>query len=253
MFYLLSKILDLAFSPVAHALIYGAFAMVFLRRGKPRVGWVLGITAWVTLYVPSSGGVARWLMQTVETFDGPRTKEGTHYDAVILLGGFAGRSELGTVELSEGADRLLAAWRLVREGKADKVLIAGGAPEGVEPEARLAASLLREAGIEDARILSDERSRNTRENAIEVRAIVDRAHLSKLVLVTSAVHMERALGCMRAVGLRPDALAVDYLRPNLRFGFDLLVPRADYLRLSELALRELAGRLIYRARGYAVP
>lgn len=253
MFYFLSKVLDLAFSPVCHALIYGALAMLFLRRGRARLGRALGVAAWVILYLPASGWVARWLMREVEAFDGPLYAAEKHYDAVVLLGGFSGRNEVGAVELTEGADRLLAAWRLVRTGAADKVVIAGGAADGQEPEATIAADLLREAGIDDARILRDERSRNTRENALEVRDIVARAGLRKLALVTSAFHMQRALGCMRAVGLFPDALAVDRQRPLIHTWLDLLAPRADHLRLSEMALRELAGRLIYRARGYTAP
>lgn len=253
-FYVLSKTLDLAFSPLFAALALGALSALAIRRGRRTLSVRLGVIAWLLAYLPATGGAAAFLMSVVEDFDGPRARPDVRYDAVILLGGFAGRNRHGELELSEAADRLLAALRLLRSGQAARVILAGGGSggSGGEAESDIAAALLREAGIADERMVLDRKSRNTRENAVETKALADAHGLAKLVLVTSAFHMQRALECMRAVGLHPDAHAVDHPHPMIQGPFDLLAPRSDNLRLSELALRELAGRLVYRLRGFSV-
>ncbi|MET0340212.1 MAG: YdcF family protein [Polyangiales bacterium] len=248
MFYALSKLLDLTFSPLSWALALGLAALALAGR-RPRLSRVLGALALLTLYLPSTGGCAAWLFAYVERFDGSVVAPGVRYDAVVLLGGFIERRD-GKDELDESADRLLRAWEMVRDGRAARVVIAGGSDTGVA-EADLAADLLVQMGTDPARILRDTKSRNTRENATALRDIVRAEKLGRLALVTSAFHMERALGCLRAVGLEADALATDHQVPRVRGVVDALAPRAHLLAKSELALRELAGRLVYRLRGYA--
>lgn len=251
MFYTLSKLLDLLFSPVFWALAFGLAALLCGRR-VPQLARALGALALLTLYLPASGLCARLLFAYVERFDGPVVQPGVHYDAVVLLGGFIRRPEGSTeLELAEGGDRLIRAWEMVRDGRADRVLVSGGSGNESAPEADLGAQMLRELGVDPARILRERKSRNTRENAVEVAAMVRDAGLERLALVTSAFHMQRALGCFRAVGLSVDALATDHQLPVVHGPFEALAPRASALAQSELALRELAGRLVYRLRGYA--
>ena len=69
---------------------------------------------------------------------------------------------------------------------------------------------------------------------------------ARSLLVTSAAHAPRALGCFRAVGLSPDLLPVD--RRAAAGGSWL--PRAARSRRARSALRELAGRVVYRVAGY---
>ena len=255
-FYTLSKLLDLAFSPLfwalsLAALAWGLGAGLPARLARPRVARILGASALATLYLPSTGLCAWLLLGYVERFDGPLAQADVRYDAVVLLGGFAGRGPDAAVEISDAGDRLLRAWEVLRDERAARVVIAAGGAEEGETEADVAADLLGQLGIARGRMLLDRTSRNTRENALQLRDIVAREQLGRLLLVTSAFHMQRALGCLRAVGLRADALATDHQNPAQLGVFDALAPRANNLGKSELALRELAGRAIYRLRGYA--
>lgn len=92
-------------------------------------------------------------------------------------------------------------------------------------------------------------SRNTRENAIETARVASARGWRTLLVVTSAAHVPRAMGCFRALGLEPDVLPVDRRVTDGRPGEWL--PRARYLERSTGVLRELAGRVVYRAMGYA--
>ena len=60
--------------------------------------------------------------------------------------------------------------------------------------------------------------------------------------------MPRALGCFEQAGLHPDVLPVDYRAGEGGVGW---VPRAGSLAVSSAALRELAGRAVYRMMGYS--
>ncbi len=251
MFFALSKTLDLLFSPLFWTFALGALCALAARRGRVRPARALGVAAALMLYVPATGWCARALFGYLERFEGRTMRQSVRYDAVILLGGFIRRGEERATELAESADRLIGAWELLASGRAQRVVIAGGAPAAWGREADVAAELLERLGVDRSRMLLDSNSRNTRENALQVRAIAERAKLKRMVLVTSAYHMQRALECMHAVGLDPDAYATDYQRPELVSAFDWVLPRSASLALSERGLRELAGRAIYRARGYA--
>ena len=72
-----------------------------------------------------------------------------------------------------------------------------------------------------------------------------------VLLVTSAMHMPRALGCFRRAGVAPDALPVDHRAGDGRSPGWL--PRSSALEKSTLVLRELFGRIVYRAMGQADP
>ena len=85
---------------------------------------------------------------------------------------------------------------------------------------------------------------------MESARIVRERGWTRLVLVTSAAHLPRALGCFHAVGLRPDAFPTDYRSSGRTRS---LAPRAGNLSESADALRELWGRVVYRALGYTAP
>ena len=91
-------------------------------------------------------------------------------------------------------------------------------------------------------------SRNTRENAERSLRIVRERGWKSLVLVTSAMHMPRAAATFRKAGLDVDLLPVDHRYAPWNGSW---LPRTEALERSSDALRELAGRLVYRAAGYS--
>ena len=157
-------------------------------------------------------------------------------------------------DLSGAAERITRTFELLRQGRARYVLISGGV-EHEDPgssEAEQLSVMLQGWGVPADAISVETRSRNTHENAVESARIVAEAGWKSMLLVTSAVRMERALGCFRRAGLRPDALSVDYgggEAAQAQHPRNWL-PRAVDLALSAESLREVAGRLVYRGMGY---
>lgn len=251
-FYELSKLLDLLLAPLTWALLLLVAALLLRRRG--RVPWALVGLAAALLLGFSLEPVADRLVRVLEAPARSTFRPGETYDAVIVLGGVleAGPHVPGRdPELTRAADRIVRGFELVRDGHARQVLLSGGSGRprpDQRTEAEQLAALLRRWGIPPERIVLETRSRNTRENAEESAPIVAAHGWKSLLLVTSAWHVPRALGCFRRVGLRPDVLPVDFAGGDGR-GQGWL-PRAAALDKSTEAIRELAGRAVYRLVGY---
>ncbi len=249
MFLVLSKLLDLLLAPLTWALLLLGAGLLAHRRAR-LASCLVGAAAAVLLAF-SAEPVAACLMRhaeasAVRTFRGEVT-----YDAVIVLGGMTDPSATRAVELNAAADRIVRGFELLRAGHARFALLSAGElyPEpGKPPEAEQLMEKLVEWGISADRIVVETRSRNTRENAIESARIVKARGWGTLLLVTSAAHMERALACFRASGLFPDALPVDFRGAVHAPSW---LPRASALEKSTDALRELAGRRVYRWMGYS--
>jgi uncharacterized SAM-binding protein YcdF (DUF218 family) len=248
-FYALSKFLDLLLAPITWTLLLLLPAVLWRRRRA--APWLAGVAALI-LYGFSVEPVANRLTCIAEAAAQRTVRPGTVYDAAILLGGgidSAASILTGETELGPAGDRIVAGYDLFLSGRARYLLLSGGGPDPTEQvDADWGAALYRRLGVPDDRIVLERVSRNTRENAVESARIVRARGWKSLLLVTSAMHAPRALESFRAAGLSPDLLPVD-VRGNQKPGSWL--PRAAALDRSTEALRELAGRLAYRAAGYA--
>ncbi|WP_242340716.1 MULTISPECIES: YdcF family protein [unclassified Anaeromyxobacter] len=251
MFLSLSKLLDLAVAPLTWTLVLLLGAALFHRR--PRAPWALGLAAVAVLVAPSLAPVANGIQRFAEAGAERTFRPEVVYDAAIVLAGQVDADasrESGETELQDAVDRVLRGLELWRAGRVRHLLVSGS-PVELAPGEPSEAERLRDAlvrwGVPAAAIVIEPRSRNTRENAIESARLVAAHGFRSLLLVTSAAHVPRALGCFRAVGLSPDVLPVD--RRAGRGGSWL--PRAGALAQSTKALHELAGRVVYRLAGYS--
>jgi uncharacterized SAM-binding protein YcdF (DUF218 family) len=248
-FFALSKFFDLLLAPVTWTLLLLVAAILWRRRRA--APWLAGAAALV-LWGFSVEPVANRLTRFAEASAQRTFRPGAVYDAAIVLGGGIdpGASSLtGETELGPAGDRIVAGYDLFRSGRARYLLLSAGGPDPTEQvEADWGAALYRRLGVPEDRIVLERASRNTRENAEESARIVLARGWKSLLLVTSAMHAPRALASFRAAGLSPDLLPVD-VRGNEKSGSWL--PRATALDRSTEALRELAGRWVYRAAGYA--
>jgi uncharacterized SAM-binding protein YcdF (DUF218 family) len=249
-FLALSKTLDLAVAPLTWALALLLGAALFHRR--PRAPWLFGLAAAAVLVAFALAPVANRIQRLAEAGAERTFRDGVVYDAAIVLSGQvdADASRVsGETELQDSVDRVLRGLELWRAGRVRRLILSGG-PGTAVPGDPSEAERLRDAlvrwGVPAAAIVVDPQSRNTRENAIASARIVSEHRFRSIVLVTSAAHVPRALGCFRAVGLHPDVLPVDR---RAGAGGSLL-PRASALAQSTAALRELAGRIAYRIAGY---
>ncbi|HEY6003100.1 MAG TPA: YdcF family protein [Anaeromyxobacter sp.] len=252
MFLWLSKAVEWLLTPLAWSLLFGLAAALLRRRS--RAAWALGGAGLAVLLAFSSAVVADAIQRAAERGAKSTFRPDFVYDAVIVLGGMVDSSATrasGTAELTESADRIVRGFEIVRAGRARNVIVSAGVVfpvPGDVPEADLLAAMLARWGVPPGQIVVEAASRNTRENAIEIGRVASARGWKSLLLVTSAAHVPRALGCFRAVGLEPDVLPVDFRAGDGR-GRSWL-PQAGALVKSTRAIHELAGRLAYRLAGY---
>lgn len=263
MFFVLSKILDVLLSPFTWGVVLVALAVPWRRprrtqRWRPRRA--VGVTGLVVLLTFSLEPVSNRLMHRLERAVPPTYRPDVVYDAVVLLGGVSDERvvwETGEPAYNENVERLVVTHRLLRDGRANVAIVSGAAmnPALAEvAEARVLAEQLVDWGIEPARVIVEDRARNTYENAAYTKEIVAERGFTRVLVVTSAFHMRRAVECFSAVGMAIDVLPVDYRAHSDKSpGRDSLLPRAGYLSESARALREMAGLHIYRLKGYAKP
>lgn len=277
MFLAISKWADLFAAPLTWALVLSA-AGLFLslrggrglssgllraadtadrsRRRSARAGAGCIALAILVLWIFSTGKVGNALVRSLEASAPSTWDPNATYDAVIVLGGLldaAATESSGAPDYTDAVERLTRTFELLRSGRAKMALISGGT---VDPrvheavEARVLKAQLVQWGIDPARIVIEDQSRNTRENALDLAPVVRQRRWNKLLLITSAFHMQRAAGCLRAVGLSFDTLPVDFRSHDPERFPAGLAPRVESLGLSTFALHEFLGRLVYRLRGY---
>lgn len=188
-------------------------------------------------------------------------------DAVVVLGGGL-RPPLAPrtgVEVAEGGDRLLTGLRLLRQGNAPLLVTSGGRvtfrdEDPAPPEALWARDLALELGVPAGRILLNPQSRTTAEEARDIGAMARQRGWRRVLLVTSAFHMPRSLATFRQrSGLTVIPVACDYQLPSRALHgqptagsvVQSLLPDAEALHMSSVALKEHLGLALYRLKGWS--
>ena len=172
---------------------------------------------------------------------------------IIVLGGAVNArmtAARGQPALGSAAERMTETVGLARRYPFLPVVFAGG--DGTLlgtplSEAQVAGLLFDQLGLPATQVRYEGESRNTWENAVlafeRVRPSADKPWL----LVTSAAHMPRAIGCFRRAGWNVRAYPVDFETAAPFGGFDLNL--AGHLASLTAAVREWLALAFYRLAG----
>lgn len=174
-------------------------------------------------------------------------------DGIIILGGAIGPDTSGAndgVALNESAERVTAAAGLARRYPNARIVYSGGNGDlfaGGRTEAEFALPLLESFGIARGRIVLEDRSRTTFENAIFSKELLKPKPGERWLIVTSGYHMPRSIGAFRAAGFPVEAYPVDW-----RTGSELMTLQrnaSDGLKRTDTAVHEWAGLAAYFLTG----
>ena len=248
-----SKLLSRLISPSTHVLLFLLLAFVFLIIRR-RLASVLSLLIVLTLvFVSSSPLVSDAYDRHERQFPPTAVEETPIADVIVLLAGDVSIPIPPRVESQIRGNRSVHAVRLYRAGRAPLIIVSGGnvfPQQGFRSEAAYTADLLHELGVPQSAIIFEGNSRNTRENAVEVSKILKRRQLNRVLIVTSAFHMPRALGAFRAVG-------VDAIPSSSSIGAELKqptllnwIPSLDGLNTMQSIMHETIGIFVYRMRGW---
>jgi len=196
----------------------------------------------------------------------PAPEEIPSAEVIVVLGGGTepAAKPRPSVEVNGAGDRVLYAASLYRQGKAEHILLSGGdiswLNEGSTTPAEDMAVLLTSIGIPEEALWLEKASKNTYENAIYCKEILEEAEIDRILLVTSAMHMPRAVALFEKQGLEVIPIPVDFSMtadesPTDRNGSFLvktikIIPQASNLSLTTNALKEYFGFLVYKLQGW---
>jgi uncharacterized SAM-binding protein YcdF (DUF218 family) len=254
-FFYLSKIIWFFAGPTNFLVALGVIGACLLFTRWKRLGRAVVTAATLGLLVIGFSPASKLLARPLENrFPQQQLEDTRPVDGIIVLGGAIGFGR-GQVAFNEAASRMSSAIDLAKKHPKARLVFTGGdatlIDNDAQTEANAAAAFFLTAGIEADRIVLESRSRNTRENAVFTRQLVGPKAGERWLLVTSAFHMPRAIGCFRAVGFAPDAFPVDYRTDgDLR---DFVLPfrhMFNGMQLADLAVKEWIGLIVYRLAGY---
>ena len=254
MFFVLSKVLWVAAAPTN--LLFG-LALLGALAALAGLGWGrrLALGAVVALVLCGVLPVGKLLLRPLEDRFPQASLEGPAPAGIVVLGGPIDQeigAARGQVTLIDAAARITAAVALSRRFPAVPLVYTGGSNallSTIGGEAADAKRLWIDLGVDPSRILTEEHSRNTDENALFTRDLVHPKPGQRWILVTSAYHMPRSVGLFRAAGFDVLPYPVDYRSTGTARD---LAPTAEVstgLRRLDMAVREWIGLLAYRASG----
>ncbi len=222
--------------PSAFIFLFAITGFLLLKK-KRRWGRIFIFSSIFFYYILSITPVSDFLLMSLEEKYKVLAVEDMSRatDAVLLLGG----RESDVLRGNEA----LRIWHL-SEGEM-KIIISGTDPVIAKSEdAQAVRSFFINRGVNPDDIIIEGKSRNTRENVVNVQEIIGE---KPFFLVTSAFHMERALVEFERVGGNPIPAPTDFKRRRVPVyrAFDFL-PNAQNLRNSDLAFHEHLGTIYYR-------
>lgn len=262
MFVFLSKLLPNFIYPVG--LIAILLVAAWLLRRSPRWQRICVGSALIILLFAGNTWVPSILTRYLEwQYLAPDTYPQS--EVIVVLGGTT-QSALyprQIVEIGASGGRLLYAAHLYHAGVAPKLLLTGGYIDWMDernPPAKDMAEILQMLGVPETALWYETESRNTYENALFSRQILAENGIQSIVLVTSALHMPRAVALFEKQGFEVIPAPADYTltqndwerlwAPDLITQLFNSLPSVGNLSTTTRALKEYIGILTYSLRGW---
>jgi uncharacterized SAM-binding protein YcdF (DUF218 family) len=249
----LSKLLSLLVYPLSLSLLLCVVALILARFRRESASFYTLLFAVVWLYLSATPFFANFLIGTLERGYGSRAMSAvSEAEAIVLLGGATrGDTHMGTLpDLNQHADRLVHAVSLYKAGKAPLILLSGGSASGSRPEAQQMRDVLGVMGVPAKNLILENASRDTHDNAVFSAQILRDRGIKRILLVTSAYHMRRAMALFEAEGLEVEAAPTDYQQLVAEPVIPIWLPGVGSLARTSNALHEMAGYWVYRWRGW---
>jgi uncharacterized SAM-binding protein YcdF (DUF218 family) len=222
MFFVLSKTAAFLLLPSNFLIAIGIIGLLLLLTRWQRAGMRLTVASLVLLVLAAFLPFGAVLEHTLESRFPPWDPSRGPPDGIVVLGGAINPAlsrEYGATQLIGSAERVTVMAKLARAYPNARIVYSGGDGSlrgNAGREADYLYPLLDDFSVSRARVQLENRSRNTYENATLTKALVKPKPGERWLLVTSAWHMPRAVGCFRRVGFPVEAYPVDWhMRPHL--------------------------------------
>ncbi|HMV43666.1 MAG TPA: YdcF family protein [Leptospiraceae bacterium] len=253
-FFFFSKILTVILFPLPLCILLGLLIVLFkIKGGRNKFLSFLPIGL---LWFAASFPVCQSLITSLEKeFPPIKVKDAPRADAIVVLGGMINTLSPfpDRVEILGSGERLTDAILLHKAGKAEYVLFTGGSGllfDQEVKEAGFAKKFLIDFGIPENKILLESESRNTFENALYTKKILEEKKIERIILVTSAFHMKRSIAIFQKLGIEAYPFPTDYRSLRMDLNWEIIIPATGALETTTIAIKEWMGILMYQWKGY---
>jgi len=254
MFFILSKTVAFLILPSNLLIALGLAGLLLMTTRWRRLGGHLTMASLVLLALIGFSPLGGFLTHVLEDrFPAWDLARGAPVGIVVLGADISPKlsRERGTPAVGGKGARIVAMAKLARSYPNTRIAYSGGDASLLSnqlPEANSVYSLLDSFGIARERVMLESRSRNTAENATFTKDLVKPKPDERWLLVTSAQHMPRAVGCFRRVGFPVEAYPVGWLTgADANVGLSLVF--SGGLAQFDSAAREWIGLFAYWLTG----
>lgn len=254
MFYVASKLLIGLLHPF-HWIVLLLLVSFLVKTGRAKRWFRWGALVLFILF--ANRGLINLVYKWMEPAPFSQDKISTPYPYGVLLGGGFARFNPDLPDrilFRDHVNRLTESMELFQSGKIKRLILSGG--DGTlatkkEIESLNIRTFLVENNWPDSSILVESTSRNTFENARNVKYILDSLQVNDpVLLITSAMHMARAKGCFDKQGIPTVEYPADYRQRSHCGWSEFLFPDISCLDEWQAILKEWIGMLAYRIKGY---
>jgi uncharacterized SAM-binding protein YcdF (DUF218 family) len=255
-FYYLSKVAWFFATPsnLLVSLILLGLILACFRRLRA-FGIALGLVFTLATIALGLLPIASYILLPLEERFPPFRDDSRPIDGIILLGGAVEASDSkarGSLVANESAERVLDTIQLARRYPSARILISGGGGtvfgDGAA-EAPIIADYFRSIGIDPARLLVEDRSRTTAENAVYSQELAKPHEGERWLLVTSAWHMPRAVGVFEKAEFPVVPYPVDFRTAGGTATHRPFAFISEGLRRLDIGTKEWAGLIGYYVTG----
>jgi uncharacterized SAM-binding protein YcdF (DUF218 family) len=251
MFFLASKLFWFFAAPLHLALI--GLGVGLAARHWP-FGMPLAVASLALLAVMTFSPLGALLLRPLENRF-PRGEIVRPPKGIIVLGGSIDERNSrtrGVIALNDAGERLTEAAALSRLYPDALLVFTGGSVSLIDDsikEAEYVHQFWLSLGVPENRMVFENQSRNTYENAVFTRDLVHPGAAEDWLLITSAFHMPRSMGIFRALGMNPQPWPTDYRTFGDSQDWRLPIDGPLAIRTVEIALKEYIGLIAYRLDG----
>jgi len=250
MFFVTSKIFWWLLAPLQALILLQTIGLFCLWSNRPRLGrWLIAASTAAMVGVTFLP-VPEMVLRPLEQWIPPPSRLPDEIDGIVLLGGAqeaALTEAYGKATLNAGADTMTSFVALARRFPHAKLIFAGGSGElspGATTEADVVRLFFREQGVDPSRLIVENQSRNTHENAVFAREIAKPKPGETWLLIAQAYHMPRAIGVFRKLGW--DVIPYPVAYRVLPTGWQIFPYAVRQFGKLDSALHEWIGLAIYR-------
>lgn len=257
MFFPLSKVIYFLITPSNFLMLVGLIGCLLLFTESWRgIGRLLAIGGFAGLLFAGLSPLAHWVTLPLEQRFPTFAEDGRPVTGIVVLGGGIETrisAERGQLTVSDPGERQIALGDLARRYPQARLMFSGGSgglyDDGIA-ESDIVSRFAGTLGVPEGRVIFEKRSRNTRENAVYSAEIAKPQLGEHWLLVTSAWHMPRAVGCFRKAGFEVVAYPVDFRTSGPRDATRFNRFASDGLFQLDVIVKEWIGLIAYRLAGY---